>query len=99
MGDMNSAPRNDLTGLKNMALPERWDGTHRFQGKWTTLDQFYASPVIADRTEMQVMDIDFLKEYDRRYLGHKPRRTFIGPRYNKGVSDHYPIVLKLKGEK
>lgn len=99
MGDMNSAPRNDLTGLKNMALPERWDGTHRFQGKWTTLDQFYASPFIADRTEMQVMDIDFLKEYDRRYMGHKPRRTFIGPRYNKGVSDHYPIVLKLKGEK
>jgi hypothetical protein len=47
---------------------------------------------------MQVMDIDFLKEYDRRYMGHKPRRTFIGPRYNKGVSDHYPIVLKLKGK-
>ena len=46
---------------------------------------------------MRVMDIDYLREYDRRYLGYKPRRTYIGPRYNGGVSDHYPILLRVIG--
>ena len=26
----------------------------------------------------------------------KPRRTYIGPRYNGGLSDHLPVYLKVK---
>lgn len=37
----------------------------------------------------------FLLEADKSYLGVKPRRTYIGPRYNGGVSDHLPILLKI----
>ncbi len=37
-----------------------------------------------------------LSERDRSFGGTKPRRAFVGPRYNGGVSDHYPIVLWLK---
>lgn len=99
MGDMNSAPKDDIRGLLNMAtLPEvrRWEGTHKYQGRWTMLDQFYVSLLIAEKAEMQVKDIDRLKEYDKRYLGYKPRRTYIGPRYNGGISDHYPILLRIK---
>ena len=36
-----------------------------------------------------------LLEKDKKWGGLKPRRTFIGPRYNAGVSDHLPIVLKV----
>lgn len=39
----------------------------------------------------------FLLEADKSYLGVKPRRTYIGPRYNGGVSDHLPILLKISG--
>ena len=39
----------------------------------------------------------FLLEEDKSYLGVKPRRTYIGPRYNGGVSDHLPILLKISG--
>lgn len=99
MGDMNCAPQNDLKRLQNLAaLPaaKKWNGTHKYRGQWTTLDQFYISTFIAEQAEMQVKDIDHLREYDKRYLGYKPRRTFLGPRYHGGVSDHYPIVLRLK---
>ena len=40
---------------------------------------------------------EFLLEEDKSYLGVKPRRTYIGPRYNGGVSDHLPILLKISG--
>ncbi len=39
----------------------------------------------------------FLLEKDNTYLGYKIRRTMIGPRYNGGVSDHLPIILKVCG--
>ncbi len=39
----------------------------------------------------------FLLERDNIYIGDKIRRTMIGPRYNGGVSDHLPIVLKVYG--
>ena len=29
----------------------------------------------------------------------KPFRTYSGPRYAGGVSDHLPVVLKIKGIK
>ena len=36
-----------------------------------------------------------LLEKDTTFGGMKPRRTFVGPRYNAGVSDHLPIVVYL----
>ena len=33
------------------------------------------------------------------YMGVKPKRTYSGPRYLGGISDHLPVVFKLyKGE-
>jgi hypothetical protein len=34
-------------------------------------------------------------EPDVAWLGDKPRRTYVGPRYNGGLSDHLPIILRL----
>ena len=48
MGDMNSEPKNDIGGLKNrMNELTKERGTHKFQGQWTCLDQFYTSPGLA----------------------------------------------------
>ncbi len=38
---------------------------------------------------------EFLLEKDNKYFGYKIRRTLVGPRYNAGVSDHLPVVLKI----
>ncbi len=33
---------------------------------------------------------------DERYLGVKPYRTYSGPRYLGGYSDHLPVYIRYK---
>lgn len=68
-------------------------GTIKFQGVWEQIDRVFVSPG-ADAA-LFVSALPFLSEPDKKYGGVKPRRTFIGPRYNGGLSDHYPITLSF----
>ena len=43
--------------------------------------------------EMSVVRIPFLMTKDRAHSGFKPLRTYSGPRWIGGVSDHCPILL------
>ncbi|MBO4466318.1 MAG: hypothetical protein J5748_06570 [Bacteroidales bacterium] len=72
------------------ALPSA-PGTIKFQGVWEQIDRAFASPGVD--AALFVSALPFLSEQDKKYGGVKPRRTFIGPRYNAGLSDHYPIIL------
>lgn len=38
---------------------------------------------------------DFLLKDDDTYFGKKPFRTFIGPRYEGGYSDHLPVFIDI----
>ena len=38
----------------------------------------------------------YLLEKDATYSGMKPKRTYVGPRYNGGISDHLPVILKME---
>ena len=44
---------------------------------------------------MQIYAPPFLLEPDPAWMGVKPRRTYVGPRYSGGLSDHLPICLEL----
>ena len=70
-------------------------GTLRFHGRWERIDHFFVSPALVEKAAMQVFAPPFLLEPDAAYLGVKPRRTYIGPRYNGGLSDHLPIILRI----
>ncbi|MCD4735583.1 MAG: hypothetical protein K8R53_06035, partial [Bacteroidales bacterium] len=35
---------------------------------------------------------------DDKYLGIKPFRTFSGPRYIGGFSDHLPVFIKITSD-
>ena len=98
MGDMNTPPQDDLTGMTNLMLPiqKAGQGTHKYQGIWTCLDQFYVSPSIASRSVASIFSPQWLLEEDTKYLDYKPRRTYIGYRYNDGYSDHLPIILHIQ---
>ena len=37
----------------------------------------------------------FLLTHDSAYAGQKPLRTYSGPRYLGGVSDHCPVLLRM----
>lgn len=98
MGDMNSQPVNDLRGMTNRMtdLARKGKGTHKYQGIWSCLDQFYTSPTLDSISQVCIYDEDWLQEPDTKYLGMRPRRTYIGFKYQKGsFSDHLPIVMDI----
>ena len=56
---------------------------------------FCVSPVLDSASRLQIYAPPFLLEPDPAWLGSKPCRTYVGPRYNGGLSDHLPICLKI----
>lgn len=94
MGDMNSTPQNDLAPLINR-MSSISSGTHKYQGRWTCLDQFYVSPALDSIADVRIYDAQWIQETDEKYLGLKPYRTFNGFQYRNGFSDHLPIILQL----
>ena len=98
MGDMNTSAQDDLTGMVNLMIPiqKMGQGTHKYQGIWTCLDQFYVSHSIFPQSTAMIFSPQWLLEEDTKYLDYKPHRTYIGFRYNDGYSDHLPIVLHLR---
>jgi hypothetical protein len=66
-------------------------GTIKYNGLWEKIDGAFAEGFSAVREE--VFDDPLLLEPDASFGGLKPRRTFVGPRYRGGVSDHLPVVI------
>ena len=84
-------------------------GTTKYKGLWERIDHFYISDCLLKRDDPQafqtiftdsksfyIFSPAFLLEPDATYYGRKPFRTYLGPRYLGGVSDHLPIVLILR---
>ena len=101
MGDFNDTPRNPVyhivePTLWNKAEPfhKKGRGTIKFDGKWELIDMFFVSEPIKN-AEMEILYIPFLQTQDKAATGTKPLRTYSGPRYLGGVSDHCPIWLKI----
>ena len=104
MGDFNATPSGTQFGLLEGALVNKADslyaagyGTIRYQGVWELIDMFLVSEDLAPGSEMEILQIPFLMTYEKKYPGMKPLRTYSGPRYIGGVSDHCPIVLCIFG--
>ncbi|MBQ2493345.1 MAG: hypothetical protein II527_08450 [Bacteroidales bacterium] len=106
MGDFNDSPSSpslqSITSLENLSLRLKDSlkkarasitGTHRYKGRWEMLDQFLVSKTI--NGNIQILSFDHLLQQDKKYLGYKTKRTFIGLRFNGGASDHLPILLKI----
>lgn len=104
MGDFNDTPDgaqfNLLEGrLTDLAEPlsKRGEGSIRFDGRWELIDHFLVGKKGMDCSVpcMAVVHIPFLMLRDKTHTGFKPFRTYVGPRYAGGVSDHCPILLRL----
>ena len=106
MGDFNDTPDSEpvvslqrRTGLHNPSLSqhERGEGTLKYNGRWELIDLFLVSPALRD-VRMEIYTHPLLLEEDEKFLGQKPFRTYYGPRWNGGASDHLPIVLLLPSD-
>lgn len=75
-------------------------GTYRYRGEWGSLDHILCDERMAALlVRCCINDLSFLLEEDKKYGGVKPRRTYLGPRYLGGFSDHLPLVAVFDWEK
>ena len=102
-GDFNDTPDGEAFHLLDSVLVclsrplhQRGEGSLKYDGKWELIDQFWVSPDLAGETS--VIYAPFLLTRDSAHAGEKPLRTYSGPRYLGGVSDHLPVVLRLRLE-
>jgi len=80
------------------------EGTIKHQGSWSVFDQILVSPslisgnnglkLVSEKTE--IFRAGFLMEPDETYTGYKPFRTYSGPGYNNGFSDHLPVSILIE---
>ena len=115
MGDMNSTVSEaplvegmgfgtdsvNPDGIRNLThrLPKDW-GSHKYQGLWDYIDQVFlladGSWLVAD---LKLKRFDHLLTAEKSRPGIRPRRTYVGPKYEGGLSDHLPLLLRLKRQK
>ncbi|SFW19544.1 Endonuclease/Exonuclease/phosphatase family protein [Prevotellaceae bacterium HUN156] len=70
--------------------------TYRYQGVWQSIDHVFVSSILLDSVKQTyINDAPFLLEEDKKYGGVKPLRTFNGYRYQRGFSDHLPLVVRF----
>ena len=103
MGDFNDTPANPVyhnvePALWNKAeeFYKRGHGTIKYDGKWELIDMFFVSPPLLQNSKMDIIYIPFLQTPDKAATGTKPLRTYSGPRYLGGVSDHCPVWLRVE---
>ena len=87
----------------NMTSANNNIGTLKYRGIWSVFDQFVVSggllnnnntvSVLKDR--VYIFSPDFLLVEDDKYTGVLPFRTYAGPKYLGGFSDHLPIVMEI----
>ena len=105
-GDFNDTPDNPVFCLLEPSLLplhrdsfRHGEGTIKYEGKWELIDHVYVSSALMNLPSrpptLRILRIPFLLTRDTAYTGDKPLRTYVGPRYTGGVSDHLPILLEL----
>jgi len=101
LGVLTVQPLNSLVNLM-AALPNS-QGSHKYNGIWDYLDQLLISEAIANgdsglklkHRKAFVFNISFLVEEDDRYEDHVPFRSWKGPAFTAGFSDHLPVFIDI----
>jgi hypothetical protein len=77
-------------------------GTYRHGYSWEMLDQFIVSGTLLMKGNIStcpecnhIGEFKFLLNEDNKYGGYRPFRTYQGPAYKGGFSDHLPVYLDI----
>ena len=81
-----------------------FEGTLKHQADWQIFDQIIVTDGVMDDREglhyqegsARIFHADFMLEDDEVYHGKKLFRTYIGPKYFGGFSDHLPVYIDLE---
>ena len=79
-----------------------FEGTLKHQTDWQIFDQIIVTEGVMNGDGLhyqegsaRIFHADFMLEDDETYHGKKLFRTYIGPRYFGGFSDHLPVYIDL----
>lgn len=92
------------TNLINLSQTyKKVDGTHKYQGEWSIIDQVIISGGLFNSKTTRVRNNaadaykgEFLFVPDEKFGGNKVNRTYLGMKYQGGYSDHLPVYLDLE---
>lgn len=71
-------------------------GSYKYRGVWEWIDQIWVSPSLAHlSTSVRTLNSPFLLQSDTSFGGNKPSRTYQGPVYRGGFSDHLPVIYQF----
>ena len=98
--------KGEMEGLYNLMFPfvGKNIGTHKTQEFWGCLDQIIVSKSLLDKQNRlqvvngsaEIYNASFLLVDDEKYGGMKPFRTYLGPKYLGGYSDHLPVKIRIE---
>lgn len=90
--------------LVNLMFPEFEEGrgSYNYRGSWDMLDNLIVSPGLLDSKGFSVVGEkgyiyrESWMEYTNSQGDVGPNRTYGGPNYYGGVSDHFPVYFRLR---
>lgn len=82
-------------------LDQQKQGSYNYRGSWDMIDQIMVSgALIQPQAKVRVRQAGILKEafmlYKDPKYGERPNRTYGGPNYYGGYSDHLPVYIDLE---
>lgn len=97
-------PGTESAGLINLMFPPDKDGkgSYNFRGNWNMLDNLVVSENLLDKKGFQVVGQQGFV-FQQEWMEYKnpegivyPNRTYGGPNYYGGISDHFPVYFRLE---
>ena len=96
-------PEDNKAEMLNLMYPDDKMnlGSYNYRGNWNMLDNIIISKSLTDDKGFKCLDKkgfvfhEEWMEYKNREGKTSPNRTYGGPNYYGGISDHFPVYMKL----
>ncbi len=102
----NNQRTTDYLELYNLMFDKSVNGlgTYNFRGNWNMLDNIIVSQNLLKNNKGYMISTDGGQIFKKRWMMYDnvktgqmtPARTYGGPNYYGGISDHFPVYLILK---
>lgn len=77
-------------------------GSYNYRGNWNLLDQVIVSESLVNAEKgyhtkrgAKILNQRWMLYYDKKYKHYKPNKTYGGPNYYGGISDHLPVYIDV----
>ncbi len=98
------SPNVENANLINLMFPDDKEnkGSYNFRGNWNMLDNLVISQSLLDKKGFQCKEAkgfvfhEEWMEFKNRNGEISPNRTYGGPNYYGGISDHFPVYFHLQ---